>query len=89
MVMSGSLCFLLLPSGFDDLPDKVHTKSLESLPSFLHLKPSLGVMSDAAGSLCVRSSAEVDGFRKLCCGISNSQHASDLQVPACHLIITC
>ncbi len=89
IVISGSLFFLLLPSGFVLLPESEQTYSLESFPSFFHLKLTFGVFSDAVGSLCVRSRVEFDGCRKLCCGISNSQHGSLFHDPGRDLITTC
>ena len=71
--MSGSLCRLLLPSGLVDFPERLHDKSLEIFPSLFHLKLIFGVVSDAVGSLFVRSSVEVDGCLNVCCGISKSQ----------------
>ena len=49
--MSGSRFLRLLPSGLVDLPESEHTKSFESLPSFFQRKLSLGVFSEAVGSL--------------------------------------
>lgn len=89
IVISGSLFFLLLPSGFVLLPESEQTYSLESFPSFFHLKLIFGVVSEAVGSLCVRSRVEFDGCRKLRCGISNSQHGSLFHDPGRDLTTTC
>ena len=66
IVISGSLFLLLLPSGLVDFPDRKQTRSLDNLPSLFHLKLIFGVVSEAVGSLCVRSSAEVEGSLKVC-----------------------
>lgn len=62
-----------------DLPERLHIKSLDSF-SFFHLKPILGVVSEAVGSLCVRSSVDVDGCLNVCMGISNSQYDAEFHV---------
>ena len=88
-VMSGSLFLLLLPSAFVVFPERKQARSLVNLLSFFHLNPILGVSSEAAGSFRVLSMDEVDGCRKLCCGISNSQEGAEPHDPGFCLTFTC
>lgn len=80
MVISGSLFFFLLPSGFVVFPERKQDRSFDSFPSLCQLNFNLGVTSEEAGSLSVRSMDEPDGWRKVCCGISKSQDAGEFQV---------
>src|SRR5436189_170448 len=87
--MSGSLFFLLVPSGFVLFPERKHARSFVNLPSFLHLNAILGVMSEPAGSCWLRSRAETEGCRNVCCGISNSHEGVEPQDPCFCLTTIC
>lgn len=85
MVISGSfmplfLFFAGLPlvvSGIIAVfPNSKHTRSFDNLLSRRHPKRNLGVTSARDGSICVRSSVELDGWRNVCCGISKSHAAA-------------
>lgn len=89
IVISGSfmplfLFFAALPFAVSGImavfPNNKHTKSLDSLLSLRQPNRSLGVTSALAGSICVRSSVELDGCRKVCCGISKSHAAGVFHV---------
>ena len=84
-VISGSLFFL--PSV--DFPDNVQDISFDSLPSLFHLNAILGVISEAAGSLWLRSKVEAEGSLNVFCGISNSQCAELFHDPGICLTVTC
>ena len=88
-VMSGSLFFVLLPSGFVLFPERKHARSFDSLLSFLHLKVILGVTSDPAGSCWLRSRADAEGCRNVCCGISNSHDGVEPHDPDFCLTVIC